>query len=86
MIINFAAELRPCMWGDKRALLHSVGTKAWTHGAAITVGGFPAGQISYATAIIETECGDVLEVPVSEIKMLDSNGRFSEFSFGCDAS
>lgn len=50
MNVELVAELRPCMLGDKRALLHSICTKAWTHGAAITTGGFPAGQISYAVA------------------------------------
>ena len=76
---------RPCLLGDsenkRRALFHGFSLVAYTHGAAATIGGFPAGQTSYAAAIVELESGKVLEVPVCEITLLDSAAVFGCFAF-----
>ncbi len=52
-------------------LCHGFGFKAWTHGAAVTVGGFPAGQESHAVAIVELSDGTLQEVPLGHVTMLD---------------
>lgn len=77
--IKISPEMRPCLLGDgeskRRALLHCFGFKAWTHGAAVIIGGFPAGQESHAMAVVELESGEVLEVPVIEVTMLDTREK-----------
>lgn len=60
-------NMTPCfiseMPGEKtKALLVGFYQKAWTHGASITVGGFPAGQTAYPVAVVLLESGDVVTV------------------------
>lgn len=74
---------RPCLVGHEKrpALLHGFSTKAWTHEESALIGGFPAGQISYPVAVVEFECGNVDEVRACDVVMIDSEYKFSEFSF-----
>ncbi len=55
--------------------LHALGFKAWTHGAAVTVGGFTAGQESYAVGIVEFSDGHIEEVPVAHISLVKEDGE-----------
>lgn len=77
MDMTVRPELRPCLvrgtdgMHSERALFHRWSFKAWTHGAAITVGGFPAGQEAYAFAIIEREDGTVTTEEPCNIKFVD---------------
>lgn len=69
---------RPCTvehgGATRRAVCHGFGFKAWTHAAAITVGGFPAGQESMAVAIVELEDGSLFEAPLKDVTMLSRRG------------
>lgn len=60
-------NMTPCfiseMPGEKtKALLVGFYQKAWTHGASITIGGFPAGQTAYPVAVVLLKSGDVVTV------------------------
>lgn len=80
---------RPCMVvigkEEKRALFHGFSMKSWTHGAAASIGGFSAGQESFATAVIELDSGRLAEVPVVNVTMLDSKYEFSCYDFTFDS-
>ncbi|WP_418831595.1 hypothetical protein [Paraeggerthella sp.] len=76
---ELSPELRPCLRGGLPALLHGVFIASWTHGASPLIGGFSAGQETSVRAIIENEDGDLLEVPVYEVTMLDSKAKFDGF-------
>lgn len=71
---------RPCLavvdMEENRALFHGFSMKAWTHGPSASIGGFSAGQESFATAVVELESGRLAEVPVSDVTMLDSKIHF----------
>lgn len=79
---------RPCMVvigsEEKHALFHGFSMKSWTHGAAASIGGFSAGQESFATAVVELEGGSLDEVPVKNVLMLDSKHEFSCYDFTFD--
>lgn len=70
-------KFRPCAVRDpggdepRCGLLHAFGFKAWTHGAAVSVGGFTAGQESHAVGIVEFPDGRIEEVPVGRIAMVE---------------
>lgn len=63
----------PCLIGDgeqrQQGLCHGFGFRAWTHGAAVTVGGFTAGQESYPVAIVEFPNGQLKEIPLHEVQL-----------------
>lgn len=66
---------RPCVVAKRGEDLrygkcHGFGFKAWTHGAAVTIGGFTAGQESYAVAIVEFNDGHIEQVPVEQVTMI----------------
>lgn len=73
-------EPRPCTVRSRgrgeprRGLLHALGFKAWTHGAAVNVGGFTAGQESHAVGIVEFPDGRIEEVPVGQIEVDEAVG------------
>lgn len=76
-------ELRPCIVdGYKRALLRFFFIRAWTHGAAATVGGFTAGQEAHTVALVEYEDGSMDTLEPQRVRMLDSAELFGEFDFG----
>ena len=64
--------MTPCFISDDsgkktRALLVGFYQKAWTHGASLMVGGFPAGQIAYPVAVVLLESGDVVTVDAETV-------------------
>lgn len=85
MIGDIMKGARPCivtMLGDEhRGLLLDIGFRMWTHGAAISVGGFTAGQESHPAAIVELENGEIRACDLDCLRMLDSAGVFGEYCF-----
>lgn len=85
MIGDVMNGARPCivtMAGEeRRGLLLDIGFRMWTHGAAVTIGGFTAGQESHPVAIVELDNGKVSACDLDCLHMLDSDGLFSEFSW-----
>lgn len=67
-------NLRPCIVMKKDEMFYGkcygFGFKAWTHDASISVGGFPAGQESYAVGIVEFNDGHIEEVPIKYIQLI----------------
>ena len=80
---NFAGEERPCLFGDGehrfKGIFHGFATEAWTHGASISIGGFPAGQECHTYAIVEDESGKLLKLQLCEVTMLDTQKLFNEY-------
>ena len=82
MEIRVKNELRPCIVdGHKRALLRFFFIRAWTHGAAATVGGFTAGQEAHPVALVEYEDGSMDTLEPQRVRMLDSAEVFGEYAF-----
>ena len=76
-------EPRPCMVRQEgRALLHLIFVKAWAHGAAVTIGGFCAGQETMPMALVELEDGRLDCVAVDAVQMLDSEELFERYVWG----
>lgn len=71
MTVNM--ETRPCVANGKPGIFHGFYQLAWTHGAAINIGGFPAGQEAYPVALVEFKDGTVETVRVGDIRFLDSD-------------
>lgn len=73
-------NLIPCRVSRKRgekckALLIGFYQEAWTHGAAISIGGAPAGQAARPVAVVLLESGDIEvdyagDVTIDEVKSL----------------
>ena len=65
-------NLTPCWVSRKRgekekALLIGFFQEAWTHGASIAIGGFPAGQAAQPAAVVLLESGDVVTVDTESV-------------------
>lgn len=68
--------------GEKtRALLVGFYQKAYTHGASIMVGGFPAGQVAYSVAVVLLESGDVVTVSVESVTIDAPEVIFSQYAW-----
>lgn len=64
--------LRPCMVDKKqKGLFHRWEEKAQPVAAAATIGGAPAGQLTYTLGIVELEDGSVIECFPYKIRFLD---------------
>ena len=50
---------RYCMYKGEKCMFHGFFQASYTHGAALTVGGFPAGQEASPVAVIEYASGKV---------------------------
>lgn len=85
MIGDIMKGARPCIVTIKgeehRGLLLDIGFRMWTHGAAISVGGFTAGQESHPEAIVELENGEIKALDLYHLRMLDSAEVFKEYCF-----
>ena len=79
------ATERPCLFFDgerkSRGIFHGFATEAWTNGASVSIGGFPAGQECHTYAIIEDESGRLLMLPLREVTLLDSSKLFNEYAW-----
>lgn len=68
--------------GEKtRALLVGFYQKAWTHGASIMVGGFPAGQVAFPVAVVLLESGDVVTVDAKSVTVDAPEVIFSQYAW-----
>lgn len=79
-------NMTPCFISDDsgkktRALLVGFYQKAWTHGASITVGGFPAGQIAYPVAVVLLESGDVVTVAAETVTIDAPDELFRQYAW-----
>lgn len=85
MISDVMQGSRPCIvtiaGEEHRGLLLDIGFKMWTRGASVTIGGCPAGQESHPVAIVELDNGKVSACDLDCLRMLDTDGLFSEFSW-----
>ncbi len=79
-------NLTPC-WvsrkqGEKeKALLIGFFQEAWTHGASIAIGGFPAGQAARPAAVVLLESGDVKTVHAESVTIDAVEGLFEQYTW-----
>mgnify|MGYP005751428515 CR=1 FL=1 len=79
-------NLTPCWVSRKRgekekALLIGFYQEAWTHGASIGVGGFPAGQFARPAAVVLLESGDVETVRAEAVTIDAAEGLFKQYAW-----
>lgn len=73
--------------GEKtKALLVGFYQKAWTHGASITIGGFPAGQEAYPVAVVLLESGDVVTVDAKSVTVDAPEVIFRQYAWTGEVS
>ena len=65
---------RRCTVDGMTACFHGFYQKAYTHEAALTIGGFPAGEEAYPVAVVEYENGQVETIP-AEMVRFDTGGK-----------
>ena len=70
-------ELRECLYEGEKCRFHGFFQTAYTHGAALTIGGFPAGQEANPVAVIEYSNGKVAYVEANTISfvVVESEGE-----------
>ena len=61
-----------------KAFLHLITTKYIVIGASPLKGGHPGGQISKPVAIVETEDGNLCEVEIESVQLLDTAEQLEE--------
>lgn len=71
------SEIRECLYKGEKCRFHGFFQSAYTHGAALTVGGFPAGQEAAPVALIEHQNGSVDYVAANAVKFVgvESEGQ-----------
>lgn len=79
-------NLTPCwvyrMHGKReKALLIGFFQEAWTHGASISIGGFPAGQSARPSAVVLFESGDVDTVHTASVTIDNAEGLFEQYAW-----
>lgn len=79
-------NLTPCFVSDDsgektKALLVGFYQKAWTHGASIMVGGFPAGQEAHPVALVLLESGDVVTVNTESVTIDAPEEIFRQYAW-----
>lgn len=79
-------NLTPCRVSRKRgekerALLIGFYQEAWTHGASILVGGFPAGQVARPAAVVLLESGEIEAVHAGDVTIDDVEGLFAQYAW-----
>lgn len=71
-------EPRPCLvYGDKKALFYGFAQNAWYQ----LLADLTPVQHAIPSAIVEFESGQLGAVPVSKVRMLDSEQLFAEYCF-----
>lgn len=82
-MIDTLAPCRVCRkQGEKeRALLIGFYQEAWTHGASVFVGGFPAGQVARPVAVVLLESGGVETVNVEDVTIDGVEGLFEQYAW-----
>lgn len=66
---------------EEKALLIGFFQEAWTHGASISVGGFPAGQSARPAAVVLLESGDVDTVHAESVTIDAAEGLFKQYAW-----
>lgn len=79
-------NMTPCFVSDDsgektRALLAGFYQKAYTHGASIIIGGFPAGQVAFPVAVVLLESGDVVTVDAKSVTIDAPEEIFSQYAW-----
>ncbi len=79
-------NMTPCFISDDsgektRALLVGFYQKAYTHGASIMVGGFPAGQVAFPVAVALLESGDVVTVDAKSVTIDAPEEIFRQYAW-----
>lgn len=79
-------NLIPCRVSRKRgekerALLIGFYQEAWTHGAAISIGGAPAGQVARPVAVVLLESGDIEAVHAGDVTIDEVEGLFEQYAW-----
>ena len=79
-------NLTPCWVSRKRgekekALLIGFFQEAWTHGASIAIGGFPAGQAAHPVALVLLESGDVVTVDTESVTIDAPEELFRQYAW-----
>ncbi len=78
--------MTPCFISDDsgektRALLVGFYQKAYTHGASIMIGGFPAGQVAFPVAVVLLESGEVVTVSAESVTIDASEEIFRQYAW-----
>lgn len=79
-------NLTPCWVYRKqgkreKALLIGFFQEAWTHGASISIEGFPAGQSARPAAVVLLESGDVDTVHTASVMIDNVEGLFDQYAW-----
>lgn len=79
-------NMTPCSIHDDsgentKALLIGFYQKAYTHGASIMIGGFPAGQVAFPVAVVLLESGDVVTVDAKSVTVDAPEVIFSQYAW-----
>ncbi len=79
-------KMTPCFISDDsgektRALLVGFYQKAYTHGASIMIGGFPAGQVAFPVAVVLLESGEVVTVSAESVTIDASEEIFRQYAW-----
>ena len=85
-LVNFKQLVRPCMAKGNKAVFHRWVEHSYIQEPGLTIGSPPGGQVSYLTALVEFETGQVEEVRPNDIVFRDFavNRLFGEYVFGDD--
>ena len=68
--------------GEKeKALLIGFYQEAWTHGASISIGGDPAGQVARPVAVVLLESGDIEAVHAGDVTIDEVKGLFKQYAW-----
>ena len=78
--------MTPCSIHDDsgentKALLIGFFQEAWTHGASLSIGGFPAGQSARPAAVVLLESGDVDTVHAESVTIDAAEGLFKQYAW-----
>ena len=79
-------NLTPCWVYRKqgkreKALLIGFFQEAWTHGASISIGGFPAGQSARPVAVVLLESGGIDTVHAESVTIDKVEGLFKQYAW-----
>lgn len=86
-LVKFEQSVRPCIAKGHKAAFHRWIEHNYIQQAGLTIGSPPAGQVSYLTALVEFETGQVEEVRPNDVIFRDFavNRLFGEYICGDDA-
>ena len=85
-LVKFEQLVRPCMAKGHKAVFHRWIEHSYIQEPGLTIGSSSGGQVSYLTALVEFETGQVEEVRPNDIVFRDFavNRLFGEYIYGDD--